>query len=217
MAVAVGDQRRNKEAQEFLVQELAKGEEDGIPNLLRTAIERGWFASIPGFLVEAKKKKETEIDRICSRHYTDFLGSVHELLKMKGSVQELKALVFEINSKFNPTGGELVDALNDLSNIQMERDHAKRLLESAIACKELSGRLIEVRQSLERDQHYQAMRLIQAVQAEQTNPLVRPMARQLQTWLPIAKNKLLYAARSEADAFVQGLRDKMSLIGNTLL
>lgn len=39
MAVAVGDQRRNKEAQEFLVQELAKGEEDGIPNLLRTAIE----------------------------------------------------------------------------------------------------------------------------------------------------------------------------------
>lgn len=39
MAVAVGDQRRNKEAQEFLVQEIAKGDEDGIPNLLRTAIE----------------------------------------------------------------------------------------------------------------------------------------------------------------------------------
>lgn len=39
MAVAVGDQRRKKEAQEFLVQEIAKGEEENIANSLRTAIE----------------------------------------------------------------------------------------------------------------------------------------------------------------------------------
>jgi hypothetical protein len=217
MAVAVGDQRRNKEAQEFLVQEIAKGDEDGIPNLLRTAIERGWYSSIPGFLVEAKKKKETEIDRICSRHYTDFLGSVNELLKMKGSVQELMGLVNEINGKFSSTGGELVETLNDLTNIQSERDHCKRLLESATACKELSGLLMEVRLCLERDQLYQAMRLIQQIQGEQTNPSIRPMSRHLQTWLPIAKNKLLYAARSEADAFIESLRDKMGIMGETLL
>lgn len=39
MAVAVGDQRRKKEAQELLVQEIAKGEVENIPVSLRTAIE----------------------------------------------------------------------------------------------------------------------------------------------------------------------------------
>lgn len=39
MAVAVGDQRRKKEAMEHLVSELLKGDEDSILNSLRTAIE----------------------------------------------------------------------------------------------------------------------------------------------------------------------------------
>jgi hypothetical protein len=39
MAVAVGDQRRKREAQEFLVQEISKGDEDTIAIQIRTAIE----------------------------------------------------------------------------------------------------------------------------------------------------------------------------------
>jgi hypothetical protein len=39
MAVAVGDQRRRKEAMELLVNEISKGDEDGIINSLRSAIE----------------------------------------------------------------------------------------------------------------------------------------------------------------------------------
>lgn len=39
MAVAVGDIRRKKQAMELLVQELSKGDDDTIPNCLRTAIE----------------------------------------------------------------------------------------------------------------------------------------------------------------------------------
>ena len=39
MAVAVGDQRRKKEAMELLVMELSKGDEESIIHSLRTAID----------------------------------------------------------------------------------------------------------------------------------------------------------------------------------
>jgi hypothetical protein len=39
MAVAVGDQRRRKEAMELLVNELSKGDEESIISSLRTALE----------------------------------------------------------------------------------------------------------------------------------------------------------------------------------
>ena len=39
MAVAVGDLRRKKEAMELLVGEIAKGEENQIPSLVREVIE----------------------------------------------------------------------------------------------------------------------------------------------------------------------------------
>jgi hypothetical protein len=39
MAVAVGDQRRKKEAMELLVLEITKGEDDNIGDCIRTAIE----------------------------------------------------------------------------------------------------------------------------------------------------------------------------------
>lgn len=39
MAVAVGDQRRKREAMDHLVSEISRGEEDNIANSLRIAIE----------------------------------------------------------------------------------------------------------------------------------------------------------------------------------
>lgn len=36
----------------------------------------------------------------------------------------------------------------------------------------------------------------------------------MQTWLPIAINKLLYSARMESDLFFELLREQSPLIGN---
>ncbi len=38
--------------------------------------QRGWLNNFTDSLTDAKKKKDAEIDRICSRHYGDFLTSV---------------------------------------------------------------------------------------------------------------------------------------------
>lgn len=54
MAVAVGDQRRKKEAMEHLVSELLKGDEDSILISLRTAIEVKYCVVRSLTLIETK-------------------------------------------------------------------------------------------------------------------------------------------------------------------
>jgi hypothetical protein len=58
-------------------------------------------------LTDAKRRKETEIDRICSRHYGDFLTSVSEMLKLRSEAKHLTSLVTDVHRKFKTTGGKV--------------------------------------------------------------------------------------------------------------
>ena len=181
MAVAVGDQRRKREAMDHLVSEISRGEEDNIANSLRIAIEvqyncplshttsmvylfinhlflcylqRGWLTSFTDSLTEAKRKKEAEIDRICSRHYGDFLSSVSEMLKLRGDAGHLASLVTDVHEKFSTTGGDLVAVINELNIIQSERENARKLLEYTIQCKKISSLMVNTKEQIESDDHY---------------------------------------------------------------
>eukprot|EP01038_Epipyxis_sp_PR26KG_P011269 gene11269-15120_t len=217
MAVAVGEQRRKKEAMDMLVNEIIKGEDEGVVLQVRVAIERGWLKNFKDSLNDAKKKKEAEIDRICYRHYGEFLGSVDELLKMRGSASHLTGLVSSVHKNLNTTGGELVQVLEDLNKIQTERVNTRQLLEATLHCKDVAELMVKTRAQIESDDHYGAMRTIETIQAELTNIAVKPMIKCLESWLPIAINKLLYGALTEAAAFLQVLRSKIDLIGRTVL
>eukprot|EP01039_Chlorochromonas_danica_P003461 gene3461-3790_t len=217
MAAAVGDQRRKKEAMELLVTEIAKGEEDRIAPQLRTVIERGWLDSFPTILNEAKKKKDAEIDRICSRHYGDFLNSVNEMLNMENNIKTLKASVVNVHEKFTSKGGDLVQVLESLSRIQHEREHTRKALEATMLCKDVAMLMVQAKKEIEEDDYYAAMRTVENIKSHLTNPDLQPLVKTLEVWLPMTVNKLLYGVRSEADLFITQLRQSTGLLGNTVL
>lgn len=76
---------------------------------------------------------------------------------------------------------------------------------------------MKTKEQIESDDHYNAMRTIESIQAEMKTLHVRSMSTLLDSWLPIAINKLLYGARTEADGFISGIRSHVELIGNTIL
>eukprot|EP00598_Pedospumella_elongata_P000649 CAMPEP_0184981518 /NCGR_PEP_ID=MMETSP1098-20130426/11198_1 /TAXON_ID=89044 /ORGANISM="Spumella elongata, Strain CCAP 955/1" /LENGTH=221 /DNA_ID=CAMNT_0027505081 /DNA_START=42 /DNA_END=704 /DNA_ORIENTATION=+ len=217
MAVAVGEQRRKREAMDLLVSEISKGEEENIANSIRVAIERGWLSSFMDSLSDAKRKKEAEIDRICSRHYGDFLTSVSEMLKLRGAASNLTTLVTDVHRKFNTTGSDLVQVVNELNAIQTERENARKLLQSTLQCKKISALMVKTKEQIESDDHYNAMRTIESIQTEAKLLQVKSMTACLDSWLPIAINKLLYGARTEADGFVADIREHVEVLGSTIL
>jgi hypothetical protein len=141
------------------------------------------------------------------------------MLKMRGSAHDLAQLVREIHGKFGTTNVDLAKVLNDLQRIQQEKENTQKMIEMAATCKEITQMMLQVQKEIENDNHYSAMRIIENIQKELTqNQALQPLRKTLDMWLPIAINKLLYAARTEADIFLSDLRNnKLNLIGNTLL
>ena len=191
MAVAVGDQRRKKEAMESLIADITKGSEQAVFPAIRGALERGWTFSFVDALSEAKAKKEAEIDRLCTRHYGGFLTSVQELLTMKGNAENLRELVTRTHNDFNSIG--------------------------VVHCSEVSRMMVEAQDQLDADDHYGALLSIDKLQTEQHNITVRPFLSAIQLWLPASINRLLDASRKEVSQWASNSQEKNLLLGITLL
>lgn len=106
------ENRRRKEAMEALASDIAhpnEKDEDNITTSIRVALERGWNSQAKGsnfidVLNEAKKKKLVELDRICYRHYSDFLESINHLTEMQESAHTLTQLVTMVDRDFSTVG-----------------------------------------------------------------------------------------------------------------
>ena len=70
------EDRRRKEAMDALISDIIHNDDENISISIREAFERGLSFKFGDCLRDANKRKEAEIDRICSRHYSDFLMSV---------------------------------------------------------------------------------------------------------------------------------------------
>jgi hypothetical protein len=80
--VAIGEKVRKREAMEALVEEISHSEEESLAPSIRSGLERGWGHELIEILQQSQSKREKEIDKICSRHYGDFLDAVQELLTL---------------------------------------------------------------------------------------------------------------------------------------
>ena len=220
MAAAQSPMDRSKrEAMDIFVNEIAKGDDDGVAAAVRAAIERGYSASFAESLTEAKRKKEGEIDRICARHYNDFLSSVSEMLRMRGSANSLTTLVTGVHQDFSSAGEELINLLVELYDLQKEGEQTEKVLEQLLRCRDVASLMVQVRQQINSQEHYVAMCTIERLYAHQEAlpPLPRPLALCLDKWLPAIIDQLLKATCAEADELMKKLRSQCKLIGYTIL
>jgi hypothetical protein len=73
--------------------------------------------------------------------------------------------------------------------------------------------MVQTRQQIESDEHYAAMRTIEIIRSDLAAVPAKVKAQLIDSWLPVAVNKLLYGAKQEADAFLQLRRKNVHLIG----
>lgn len=167
--------------------------------------------------MESKKKKEADIDKICSRHYGGFLASVHELLLMKGSTGKLSELIVKVNEDFSSVGKELVQVLSSVEVLETEKESTRRVYEASLHCQEVARLMVQASEQIAAEDHYTALRTIGRLQIEQHNVTIRPFLAALQVWLPNSINRLLDAARDGVDQWTNNVHGKCSLLGVTVL
>jgi hypothetical protein len=185
--------------------------------VLRCYEQRGWASNIVDVLIQAKAKKETEIDRICYRHYGDFLSSVKEIVFMRESASELTSTVSQLHEDFSSTGQELVHVLSELDKLNSQRESIRRGLEIAEQCRDIAKLMFEARKQILQEDHYAALHTIDKIQNSYNDVPVGALASILGEWLPGAVAQILDGVRNEADNFVVAVRSNCSNYGNVLM
>jgi len=231
--VAAAEERRKREAQDELVLDIAKGENESVTLSVRAAIERGYQATFIDSLREALKKKENEIDRICGRNYSEFLTSTADMLRMRGAASDLTDIVRKIHGDFNNSGEEMVAVLTRLEELQTERSQTRAVLETVISCKELSKLMLQAKNFLDAGEHYSAMQIVEKVQKGYLplpgvvtpyggnevvqHELPKPVRAIIDRWMPRTIFQLTSITTDAADVLLFRLRDKAQLIGRVVL
>ncbi len=216
--VAAAEERRKREAQDALVLDIAKGDNESVTLSVRAAIERGFQTTFIDSLREALKKKENEIDRICGRNYSEFLTSTADMLRMRGAASDLTHVVRSIHGDFNNSGEEMVAVLTKLEDTQKERAQTHSVLEHVVSCKELGKLMLLTKNYLDTADHYAAMRTVDKIQQNHLSyELPKTVRAIVDRWLPITLRALMSATIESADAMLMKMRDKSQQIGRVVL
>ena len=235
--VAEGEIIRQKEAMDSLIHEVSHGEDDSLPPSLRSALEvscgkefdcilsvtfpvshqRGWGNEFLETIKGAKNKREKEIDKICSRHYGDFLMSVQELLQMRGPASSLSTAIEQINKVFEDSFQDLSDVIKTLETLQQEREHSRNALNDIHSCRDLTHIIVQAKKYLAESDYYSALTSIEHLREELKHITLHPFKNALLKWLPDLTDELLNAAKTDLVGWFGEVKKQTQLIGTTLM
>ena len=184
---------------------------------LHAEFQRGWNLTFADSLFEAQKKKEKEIDHICFRHYSDFLNSVQDLVQMKTSANILSNQTLRIYTELDSTGRDLIQVLDSLEALQNEKESTAMVLNVMLQSKRISSMMVNLRQLVSTDDLYGALQLIQILQKELNNIVVKQLQQSLQRFLPIQTNYLLGTVNGQLQDMLGSLRFHRLELGETIL
>ena len=180
-------------------------------------MQRGWRAGLADSITNTRKKTEADIAKTCARHYFEFLSAVRELVEMRGSAEELSALVSEVNKEFSSAGEDLLRQLNALELKRQQSESNAKALEIVHHCKELASLIVKAQEHITNQSYYAAIACVDTLRTEMNNPLSAPILAHLKQKLPKLSNQLLSASRNDMLTWFSYFREKNQLIGSTIL
>ena len=180
-------------------------------------MQRGWGLEFIETIAAAKHKREKEIDKICSRHYGDFLTSVQELLEMRGPAENLSTAIEQVNKAFEASFQDLSDVIKTLETLQLEREHSRNALKDIERCRDLTHIIVQAKQFLADCDYYSALASIETLREELKHVSLHPFKNTLLKWLPGLIDELLNAAKEDLATWFNEAKKQTQLIGTTLM
>lgn len=159
-----------------------------------------------------------DIDQICHQHYSEFLGSVTELLSIRKLTNELREEVIAYNEDFFQSARTLTDALEDIEVATLSRDDSGSLRRTASECFSLSELMFKARESMKDKNFHATVETLKRIQLSDTSD-TRFLSQYItdKSWFPDISHQLMDLETAEVDAFLLEIRLDASIYGTTLL
>jgi hypothetical protein len=179
--------------------------------------QRGWRSNLSDNITSARKGAEGDIEKICSRHYYDFVSAVQELLTIRSSSSELTGLVREVHHEFSTAGDILVQVLSDLETKQRQGESNARALDIVRHCRAVGEELGRAQAHMDGQRYYAAIACIDRLRTDLNNPFTQPISAQLKIKLPKLSSELIAASRNDLSPWFTMFKQNNKLIGSTML
>ncbi len=179
--------------------------------------QRGWEQSLPGSLVEFQQRRKEEIERVCSRYYSEFLSSAQELLTAKSRSAALKHQIVRFNEDIKHTGQGTLTLGFELQKQKTTRRNIQVATVVLAQCRELTSLLATAKQQIEDGRHYPALRTLDSISHQLSAAVDQPFIRRVQVWLPELATRLKAAALKDVAQWLVVIRGKSVSIGKGAL
>jgi hypothetical protein len=144
--------KRLNEGMQTSVNDIIHGESCEMVHLaLRGALERGWLNIFGSVIDDNLKKKDNEIDRVCSRHSEPLIESVREILSLKSFTKHLEERVKTLNISSMKVSRALIDEYEIYHKKQGFYETTSKVRQVLRICQEINEKVKEVDFSLKED------------------------------------------------------------------
>jgi hypothetical protein len=218
--VAIGEKVRKKEAIETLVEEISRGEEESLAPSLRSGLENGWGQQFYEILKLSQNKREKEIDKICSRHYFDFLHAVQELLTMRDTAHDISDSITEVHSFLSEISQNLFSELKKLETLQFEKENSQQSLQEMIYCQQITALVVQTKKAIQGKDFYGALNTLEILVEELSSASVsqlRPFVALVQRWIHELTDEILTASKVDLQVWFNEVKSKNEMIGATIM
>ncbi|CAM9165011.1 unnamed protein product, partial [Scytosiphon promiscuus] len=209
--------RVKREAVALLVQELCTGPAADATTVIRTALERGYRSEFQVALKEFEAKKSSEISRVCHRHYSEFIDSVEDLMKMKTDMVGLKDQVVDLDSRVQATGGSALSTAKEL----LQQRHATRNVEAASQvirqCDGVVNMVMDAFVHIHEERYYSALNTVDQINQRLDAMDSVKFASQLRRWMPSLTEMINKATKEEMSQWLVDIREVSYKMGSAAM
>jgi len=182
---------------------------------IRLVLDRNWTNSYKDLLSEHEHLQKRKIDKLCAKHYQDFVSSVESLVNVKYDITNLKQKIRDYNEKVQESGKSVISAVEKLMPQRHIRQRIEQALEVLQNCASRIESIKEAQRQIEEKRYVQALRTLARLQM--VPHYSSRIAHLIDTVIKRLKAKIQVCVRREYDQWLSSLPQVSQQLGIILL
>jgi hypothetical protein len=181
-------------------------------------------------LLEAQVSKlNSEVERICSKHYEGLNESIESLINVRDAVlrretgggrESLQEMVETANESLRFSGGELEQKLAGLVRMRKAQRNILLTVEALTNCLSVIKLYCKANTQIREKRYYPALKTLrdlELVHLKSTNQTRYTFLKHMRRTVPVLRTKVQSAAKTELTNFLTDIRDHSREIGRTAM
>jgi hypothetical protein len=112
------------------------------------------------------RRKDKEIETVCSRYYQEFIRSNQSLLGVRTDIREIQAEVARLNHEIQDSGAEYVRRCEALIELRQVQRHAESAVAELRRCRMVLELCARASEQMSARQYYPALRTLQSLESQ---------------------------------------------------